>query len=1276
MNEERSSSAFLLPELAAIGDAVCHMLQLGVEEEILGESILSRVQSLIQQGRVTSGDVVRLALLTDALRVAEEAIMADETISDVEVEYTLPLVQATAKRLSAFREYYAHMREATSDHVREFLETHRPDRHLFGGACTNTHWLGLDIVRRVAQETGDRDPLDHYSELMVRLAEEIVVLEGRRGPADRVRHDIEATVGLRKLLVQAQKTSAEERIDPRISAFCSSNGPEVFHAIAHSNQIWRKDPFDVDNVHQETRALFSRLLDRAAEQRDSGTGRVLLVLGEAGSGKTHLMRAFRDRAHGQRSGYVGYLQMSTAANDYGRYVLVHLLESLEKPYDEPGVQDSGLMCLSDALLMAPVSITPDQRRKLREDELSEEQLCTLVFKLADQVVSDPRFSDLNIDLLRALLFLQRREPPIYARVLKYLRCEPMGKRDLATLGDLAPKTEPDEPLRLITQLGKLIARVDGGALVFLFDQLEDLSNQDHTKERFSRAMDVVRAICDQVPNALIVVASLRDFYQEMKASLTRAVIDRVEHDPEPQILLVSRSLNEIEAMVERRLIHLYETQGTRHRPDQPYFPYTKSFLERLGTLSARDALGELRDMQNRCILAGHLLEMTTSLSIAPIVAPTAPPLSLLWSEHRTNESARAEIPDDDETLLELLRASLAAANAELPEGVNLTIARGPGGLTLTPPDRGEGQKSVLVQMTNKSGRGGALGKQLEALVKAAASAKVAPVAVRCSDFGGGAGSTVAKQLGAVLRAKGRKLVIDNGEIRTLLAYRSFYDRHKGDPVFAFWARQERPLLTLESVRVLLGLPGLPAGGVDTFTSADDPARKPSQIMAPVVVSKSADTSVTLPAIIHTRADSNNQNGPLRLGTTLSIQGKPALLDAEHLKRHAAFLGASGSGKTSLALNVIEQLVMRGVGAVLIDRKGDLATYADAQMWSTQDPDADRQRRKQELQAQAHVRLFTPGNPNGRPLRIRAVPDGLAALPPHERAQIAQFAAQGLGAMMGYKGTGTELTHLAILAKSIEVLGQLSEKQEVTLRKLIELLAEEDESLIAEIGHLDPKLFKKLVTHLETLRLNHGALLESNDELLRAETLLGQDGSIPKGKVPITVISTKFLGDSERVDFWISRLLVELSRWCSRSPAKHLQSVLFLDEADLYMPATSKPATKEPLQDLLKRARSAGLGVMLATQNPGDLDYKGRDNIGTWWIGRVASKTAIEKMKPLLSECRTDVSAALATATVGEFFQVSESNVVRMRSDRALMETVQLTEERILSLAASKQRDVG
>ena len=75
----------------------------------------------------------------------------------------------------------------------------------------------------------------------------------------------------------------------------------------------------------------------------------------------------------------------------------------------------------------------------------------------------------------------------------------------------------------------------------------------------------------------------------------------------------------------------------------------------------------------------------------------------------------------------------------------------------------------------------------------------------------------------------------------------------------------------------------------------------------------------------------------------------------------------------------------------------------------------------------------------------------------------------------------------------------------------------------------------------------------------------------------------------------------------RTPSPTLQAVLFLDEADQYLPATSKPPTKGPLESLLKRGRSAGLGVMLATQSPGDLDYKGRDNLRAWLVGRVQER---------------------------------------------------------------------
>jgi DNA helicase HerA-like ATPase len=130
----------------------------------------------------------------------------------------------------------------------------------------------------------------------------------------------------------------------------------------------------------------------------------------------------------------------------------------------------------------------------------------------------------------------------------------------------------------------------------------------------------------------------------------------------------------------------------------------------------------------------------------------------------------------------------------------------------------------------------------------------------------------------------------------------------------------------------------------------------------------------------------------------------------------------------------------------------------------------------------------------------------------------------------------------------------------------------------------------------------------------------------------------------------------------------LQAVFLFDEADVYLPATTKPATKEPMEDLLKRARSAGVGIFLATQSPGDLDYKCKENITTWLIGRVKEPRAIEKLKPMLASARADVADKLAGQSTGQFYLVRESSVVPVRSDESLFRTEQLPENKIVELA--------
>jgi hypothetical protein len=1259
---ELRSSSFLLPELDRVGDTVCDVLRHGMEEELLGSKILQRVQGHLKQGRVTSGDVVRLALLTDSLSVCVEAIEADGSASESELKYALALAQAAGKRLVAFRDFYADLGETTRETLREFLNAHRKDRQLFGGACADTRWLGLEIVRRVSQETGDREALDRYGELMVRLAEEVLALDSSGSELDTRRQALEQKLQLRKRLAEVQAAAPEQSADPRIRVFCARDATDVFHGVEHAQQVFRRDPFDVDSVHGAARVAFHRLVSRAAEQSEAGSGRVMVVLGGAGSGKTHLIRGFRQSVHGERNGYVGYMQLSVATDDYGRLVLGRLIESLEKPYDEPDTLQSGLLCLSDALLHSCAAISSEALAQLRSEELSDTDAVRLVVELADRVLDDSTFRGVDLDLVRVMLFLQRRTPRIHTRALKFLRCEPMSKPDAAVLGEVASQTDSVAAMRRVAQLGRLIASTGGGALVLLLDQMEEMANLDKPKESFVRLVGVVTHVMDHVPNAVVVITALRDLYKEMSAHLTRSMCDRLERDPEPCNLAIARTEEEVSALLQRRLEHLYETSGVRHRADDPLFPFDKAFVGSLAELSARDVLNEAHRFRERCIEAGTIVGPSDETRLAPPPPPAAPLDSFMREWDAFRATAALEVPEDDRDMLGLLASSLGALGHELAEGVELKLNHTPTELTAALLQRGQTRRKVLIHVTNRSPRGGGLANQLDALLQAAAGGKTTPVAVRSSEFAKATpASLLAKRSAEITKRGGHRIAIEDADWRTMVAFQAFAASHKGNAGFDAWRKRDRPLAALDSLRSVLGLqPGA------VLEESVVRASMPTTSTPPRVPSVPNLGAVSLPS----QSANTNDPGKLRIGVTLSVLQAPALVAAEQLKKHAAFLGASGSGKTSLALNVIEQLVERGVGAVLVDRKGDIALYADPAWWTQPLADPAQARRRDALREKVHVRMFTPGNPEGRSLGIRAMPDGLADLAAHDRSQLARFASQGLGAMMGYKGRGTEQTRLAILTKAIEVLGMAS-KRELGLRDVIGLIADQDESLIAELGHLEPTFMRGLVNDLETLRVNHSTLLESKDEPLRANLLMGRDGSIPAGKVPITIVSTKFLGDAQRVDFWLSQMLVALSRWCSRNPSALLQSVLFLDEADAYLPATSKPATKDPLLDLLKRARSAGLGVMLATQNPGDLDYKARDNIGTWWIGRVSSSRAVEKMKPLLSECRTDVSGSLATAGTGEFYQVSDGQVARIRSDRSMMDTTQLSEDRILELAAQE-----
>ena len=363
--------------------------------------------------------------------------------------------------------------------------------------------------------------------------------------------------------------------DTRLAAFCAGGMPEVFDSIVYQQQIWTPDPLDVGSIHNEAREAFDRLVRRAAADPPPAHGKVLLLHGESGSGKTHLMRAFRHVTHADVAGYFCYLQMTTEAGNYGRYLLRNLIDSLGHPFLPPAVETSGLMRLSTGVLEAVPGLSNEELEAFRDGSAPGEP-ADLASDYADRAVADARLAECDIDLMRALIHLQRGDPRIKARVVKWLRCEDLPPHDRAALGGLVPRTEEADPIRMVEDFGRLMARLYGAPLVVCVDQLEDVFQQDQAFDRFRRIVDTLISLADRVATSVVVVACLEDYYKAHVKELTRTKTDRLERDPEPVRLASGRDPDEVEELVARRLEHLYSQQGLPADPAAAHVPIHSS----------------------------------------------------------------------------------------------------------------------------------------------------------------------------------------------------------------------------------------------------------------------------------------------------------------------------------------------------------------------------------------------------------------------------------------------------------------------------------------------------------------------------------------------------------------------------------------------------------------------------------------------------------------------------------------------------------------------------
>ncbi len=366
-----------------------------------------------------------------------------------------------------------------------------------------------------------------------------------------------------------------------------------------------------------------------------------------------------------------------------------------------------------------------------------------------------------------------------------------------------------------------------------------------------------------------------------------------------------------------------------------------------------------------------------------------------------------------------------------------------------------------------------------------------------------------------------------------------------------------------------------------------------------------------------------------------------LYDARDLTTHAVCVGMTGSGKTGLCLGLLEEAAIDGVPAIAIDPKGDLGNLmltfpelrpADFRPWiddgeaarKGQTPDAfaeataDTWRkgladwgqdgaRIARLRAAAEVAIYTPGSRAGRPLRVlrsfAAPPAALVADDDALRERVGG-AVSGLLALLGIEADPVRSREHILLSTLIERAWR--EPRDLEIAQLIQ---EVQSPPFQTVGVIDLEAFFPakdrfaLAMSLNNLLASPGFAAWMEGEPLDVGRLLWT----PEGKPRIAIVSIAHLSDAERM-FIVTLLLSEVVAWVRSQPGTtSLRALLYMDEVFGYLPPSANPPSKTPMLTLLKQARAQGLGVVLATQNPVDVDYKALANAGTWFVGRLQTE---------------------------------------------------------------------
>ncbi|MGH7132946.1 MAG: ATP-binding protein [Phycisphaerales bacterium] len=393
----------------------------------------------------------------------------------------------------------------------------------------------------------------------------------------------------------------------------------------------------------------------------------------------------------------------------------------------------------------------------------------------------------------------------------------------------------------------------------------------------------------------------------------------------------------------------------------------------------------------------------------------------------------------------------------------------------------------------------------------------------------------------------------------------------------------------------------------------------------------------------------------------------AMYDSKDLVTHAVCVGMTGSGKTGLCLGLIEEAAIDGIPAIVIDPKGDLSNLLltfpnlkpeDFRPWINEEDAAKKGVSPDEFAAQqaalwakglgewgqdgariqrmkdaAEFAIYTPGSSAGLGVSVlksfAAPPDEIMEDGELLRERISTTASSLLS-MAGITSDANQgREHIFLSA----VIGNAwGAKQDLDIPGIIQRVQQPP---FTKLGVMElESVYPSKDRFALAMALNNLVASPNFGAWMEGEPLdIGAMLHTPQGKPRVAVFSIAHLGDAERM-FFVSLLMNQILGWVrTQSGTGSLRALVYMDEIAGYFPPTAMPPSKQPMLTLMKQARAFGVGMVLATQNPVDLDYKGLSNAGTWFIGRLQTERDKQRVLDGLEGAMSTASAKFDRAAI-------------------------------------------